>query len=252
VTHRQPRHGFTLIELLVVISIIALLIALLLPALQGARAAARDVACKSNMRQVGLAHFLYAQEHRNTLRPGFVGPSYAFQEWAREFASAGSGYLSGSVQSQWDGSAAMPGVLACPEAAESVKLVGGGWFANAFKGRRGISYVSAERVVGRQEGAGGKYWRQLDDAQSEFALLLEKVDVTVGDLNLDNSESHLRIHDWVSPNTYVTWGWLAMRHRTQNVGFIDGSVRSVTLETLDAATAADGSPPYDSWYRELQ
>jgi len=249
VTHRQPRHGFTLIELLVVISIIALLIALLLPALQGARAAARGVACKSNMRQVGLAHVVYAQEHRNTLRPGFVGPSYAFREWAREFASAGSGYLAGSVQSQWDGSAAMPAVLACPEAAESVKLVDGGWFADVFKGRRGISYVSAERVVGRQWGSGNWYWRALDDHPPGTALLLEKVDFANGFQS--DSESHLRIHDWAAPTDYVNSGWLAMRHGTQNVGFIDTSVQSVTLETLDAAATADGWP-YDSWFRELQ
>ena len=53
--------GFTLIELLVVIAIIAILVALLLPAVQQAREAARRAACKSNMRQIGLALHNYHQ-----------------------------------------------------------------------------------------------------------------------------------------------------------------------------------------------
>ncbi len=61
--------GFTLIELLVVISIIALLIALLLPALQGARDAARNVKCLSNLRQLSLGVFMYTEEHNSALPP---------------------------------------------------------------------------------------------------------------------------------------------------------------------------------------
>ncbi|MEM8494795.1 MAG: DUF1559 domain-containing protein [Planctomycetota bacterium] len=57
------RYAFTLIELLVVISIIALLIALLLPALGAARNAARQVACTSNLRQIGIASAAYAADH---------------------------------------------------------------------------------------------------------------------------------------------------------------------------------------------
>lgn len=59
--------GFTLIELLTVIAIIAILAAILIPVVGQAREQARRATCKSNLRQIGLATHLYAEEHEGRL-----------------------------------------------------------------------------------------------------------------------------------------------------------------------------------------
>ena len=71
------RRAFTLVELLVVIGIIAVLVALLLPSLSRAREQAKQVACASNLRQVGVAMLLYANANRGQLFPADAGGPFS-------------------------------------------------------------------------------------------------------------------------------------------------------------------------------
>lgn len=71
-----PTHlpGFTLIELLVVIAIIAVLAAILFPVFAQARAKGRQASCESNLRQIGAAAMMYAQDYDEMYLPyGTVG-----------------------------------------------------------------------------------------------------------------------------------------------------------------------------------
>src|SRR5712675_537136 len=84
---KHKRTAFTLVELLVVIAIIALLIATLMPVLSQARESARRVVCANNLKQIGLAYFMYAHDHKGVFPPGANG-AYPYA-----FYNGGSGFL---------------------------------------------------------------------------------------------------------------------------------------------------------------
>jgi prepilin-type N-terminal cleavage/methylation domain-containing protein len=114
-----PASGFTIIELLVVVSIIAMLFAILLPAVGKALDTARVNVSKSNLRQMGVAHKMYAADwadrHVTYVRDNLgqyggdvdlysdllYGPGGPLQVDAHPSMLAGGGYTSGGSYVHW-------------------------------------------------------------------------------------------------------------------------------------------------------
>jgi prepilin-type N-terminal cleavage/methylation domain-containing protein len=80
VSCRRAR-AFTLIELLVVIAIVALLISLLLPVLAKARQKTVIIQCASNLRQVGMAIHMYANDNKNIIPSGYNSTPGDYWDW---------------------------------------------------------------------------------------------------------------------------------------------------------------------------
>ncbi len=101
--YQRRRGGFTLIELLVVIAIIAILAAILFPVFARAREKARQASCLSNMKQMGLAFLMYAQDYDEM----FPASSWGHRHWLFLV----NAYVGGKPQN-WQKMAG--GIFSCP------------------------------------------------------------------------------------------------------------------------------------------
>ena len=119
---RKTNTFFTLIELLVVIAIIAILAAMLLPALQQARARARQSNCTSNLKQWGIVIGQYADGYDDYLIPQNVcvvgNTTSTPQIWVDDRSVLKQMIAPGTKASAWKEGL---GVNGCPEVPAGVK-----------------------------------------------------------------------------------------------------------------------------------
>ena len=105
------RNAFTLIELLVVIAIIAVLMAILMPALKRAKEQGERAVCLSNLKQLGLAWILYADDNEDKLVSCEAGGTWRSQfgepwvgvTWASGWAQGGQLPEDSQIQGIKDG-----------------------------------------------------------------------------------------------------------------------------------------------------
>lgn len=202
-TNRANSAGFTLVELMVVLTIIGLICAITLPALARARERARAIACRSQVRQVGLALHSFADDHRDAWpRSSHSAAAHGELPWSQAVAS----YL-GSHPTTW--TSLTNGVYRCAAKKET------GWRSYGLN-----VYYELHPDHDDYVGSPATWRRRADLPRPCSTILLAEI---------PGSTDHVMAHFWTSPLDATD---VAARRHPHGANYLmaDGHVELLTLD----------------------
>jgi len=156
--HRK--NGFTLIELLVVIAIIAILAAILFPVFAQAREKARAITCVSNMKEIGTATMMYAQDYDETYPCGWGSLDGGQSMWRNTLQPYIQKYgnltpTASDTEPWYDNPTSSNGIYSCPDHPVNASFGPTSYGYNAFPSDTGSGSGMTTGWVGI--GSGGAF-----------------------------------------------------------------------------------------------
>ena len=211
--------AFTLIELLMTIAIIGILAALLLPVLGMAREKAKQAVCANNLKQIGMAFYMYLDDYDDFFPcasdPVSATPLYWL--WmGRGWRSFIAPYIGNSVSGH------NPGVLFCP----SDRTAAANWESTSYAYSLSF-YHSPEQI------------NTMND--KSYTYDVSKIAVTISQKasRVRNPDKKVLVGEWLDNHTGGNNGWWSW-DGGRNYLFVDGHVEF--LKALNILPANDNLP----------